>query len=754
MTLELPEHAIAFLTRFFGPGNDLKWESIVSGAVGQNAIQFLFPWFNNIAQSNLPVVLPRRKGASTTWYAMASSPFQFRMLREDILGFVGPTYTNLTGRKAKLNGQDPIDAAVMDFFGQDVLTFEVIPCESDTKLKVWKTLNLMRATWEAKPAKGVGGARSTGAILRDFEMALLTGNNDSACHCLTELRINGHLSASNLLFLKVRHLASQSKWRELLNLKDFGTLLAIRRPVQITQELIRAVYVENLLAFETAGNPTGARSHFKDEILHKYRPLFRVLGAMRAPEVIKSFILLYASSPTDYAQPEKRDTLLAMYPVNAPDRPYTEQLAALIPESTLVVGKPFERALQSYQARDYDATYRHLQVCNPDQKSLQLLLVCTKEIDTLETVRTTIDFMNKVPAKEQEAVLESKVCREIWSWMQNCARSSQDVPTDWVSWLERLDNEGPWSSIMQDAEKGCLEWSIEDLRNDPDRLRSLSELLHQGWDENSQEELRNVLPLLIRFFLPEGQPDRAFRRLYQDLLFLLALDSRVGKDDLSAAYDIVAALLYLGLGDAEYKDLTELVCDLWSASESPHHLDWALDVLDLFTAYPCPTLGARDKFAANVLASLARHTRRTQPEHWDIAEALFQDLGQRKSVADLRPSSASSATVEQFIPRLNGKLVVLYTLDEAIGKRFRQLISKQFPEAHVELCHDKVASARLQHLAREADVFILNWRSAKHPATEAVTQVRGGKLGLIYPQGKGCGSILRAFYRHLDEQTL
>lgn len=756
MTLDLPDHAIAFLSGFFGPGNDLKWNSIASGAIGNKALQFLYPWFSNVAKRDFPVILPRRRGISTTWYAMAFSPFQFRMLREDLAGFVGPTYTTFNGRKAELDAGDPVEASILGYFSQDAMTFQVAQgscTEQSNESKVRDSLTLMRSTWEARPARGKERVRPTGVILRDFEMALVIGNVDGARQCLAELRTQGRLSAPNMLFLKVRYLAALSRWRDLLDLEDMGILLAIRRPLQVTQELLRAVYTEHLLVFEEAGDPAGAAAYFKAEVLHRYQPLFRVQSAMWAPEVVKSFMLLTASEPPGHARTETRDALLAGYPADAPDRAYIEQLAALIPASQPAVGKPFELAIQSYQVGDYDAAYRHVQACKPDRQALQLLLVCTKELGTLEAVRTTIGFMNKALAKEQEAALESKVCREIWSWLKNAARSAQDISTDWVSWLERLDNEGPWPSVMQDAERGCLEWKIEALRDDPERLRLLSELLHKGREETAQEELRNVLPFLIRFFLPEGRPDRTFRRLYQDLLFLLALDNRIGRDDLAAAYDIIAALLSVGLDGAEYSELAELADDLWTASDSPQHLDWALDVLDQFTAYPCLIPAARDRFAAHVLASLAKHSRRTQPEQWDMAEALFQDLGQTESIAKLRPSAVVPPAEGQAMPKLPGQLVALYTLDEAVGKRFRQVISKQFPGAQLALCHDKVASDRLQQLAREADVFIVNWRSAKHAATEAVTFARGGKPGLIYPQGKGCGSILRAFYLYLGEQA-
>src|SRR5262245_42016920 len=109
--------ATAFLTHFFGPGNLIELRSIVDGTIGSEFTTWLQPWMDDLSAPNpRPVVLPRRHpDRRLEWYALAQDERQARSLREDLLAFVGPSYSTFSGQLADLDPLDDVDAAVLEF---------------------------------------------------------------------------------------------------------------------------------------------------------------------------------------------------------------------------------------------------------------------------------------------------------------------------------------------------------------------------------------------------------------------------------------------------------------------------------------------------------------------------------------------------------------------------------------------------------------------------------------------------------------
>lgn len=178
--MTMSEHDNYFLHNFFGFDNALTFDAIQRNPMWK---AFLGHWFEHLSSRNMPVLLPRydKSDGQPKWYAIAFTPAQFRMLKEDLAGFVGPTYTHFESAKVRLDTNDPIEAAVMEYCGREVLTFHVVRGNDDEeskrfRRKVTDALESMRQTWEARPNRAIRDNWSTARILRDFEMALAAGN--------------------------------------------------------------------------------------------------------------------------------------------------------------------------------------------------------------------------------------------------------------------------------------------------------------------------------------------------------------------------------------------------------------------------------------------------------------------------------------------------------------------------------------------------------------------------------------------------
>src|SRR5205814_1391352 len=76
------------------------------------------------------------------------------------------------------------------------------------------------------------------------------------------------------------------------SLRELPELLQLRRPVAVTEALVRAVYHEHLAGFELSNDPERAVDAFSREILPRYSSLFTTRAGMHSAEAAKGFMLL------------------------------------------------------------------------------------------------------------------------------------------------------------------------------------------------------------------------------------------------------------------------------------------------------------------------------------------------------------------------------------------------------------------------------------------------------------------------------
>ena len=89
-------NARRFLEQFFGTGNQLDLGKIERGEGSHTKIR---PWVERLTQAEpQPTVLPRWRTGGVDWYGIAQSDRQLRRLSEELMAFVGPTYSTFRGQ--------------------------------------------------------------------------------------------------------------------------------------------------------------------------------------------------------------------------------------------------------------------------------------------------------------------------------------------------------------------------------------------------------------------------------------------------------------------------------------------------------------------------------------------------------------------------------------------------------------------------------------------------------------------------------
>jgi len=747
----------AFLRAFFGEGNKISFEHLKTSS--QEKIARFRPWVERLTNAApKPTVLPCvREGSVVDWFGISFSEKELRELGEELMAFIGPTYSTFRRRRAELDRTDPVEAAVFDFTGGKAYKFRGDDSPEGAK-KIWQALELMRQVWEKRPNVEPVIPRALGRVLRDFHMSLRTRNRASAEEHLRYLEDSGRLDAINLLFLRVQLLAELELWEELLNHPDIPDIIQVRRPLVVTQALIRAVYQRELLSYESEGDGEGATRHFRDSVFPRYSSLYAARSGLKDSDVLKSFMMLAAvSEPPRF---DLREEILAASELPEPDQGYLDALASLLPPQEIHVREEsIELAAQASKAGDFDSAF-NLVISTPHSLArTELLFECAYELQLLKAEKLALEGFNNLSIEEKEFFLKTRKNRtrlEEFTGRKEQgpeAVSAQDaVPTSWAEWLRILIGKEDWSRALDTARQGVLEWEVTHLLKTPGAIDELLDLL-QRVPRSAEDTLHNALPYLLEYFQKDANyPRRDFQRVYGTLQFILVTSTDGGEDDLELFNELVVVLLNLGVNETEYLELVEYGNELWGRLASSARINWVLDFLDLLIAFPCPNEEARLQFLINTVSSFSRFFRRVEPEQWSVLKLLCDELGQKSIFDEFGQHNAIDQELigetEDLLAELTNKSIAVYTLTESVGRRMKNFLESSCRGVLVHLSHEKVGSERLRQLAQNADLFIMSTASAKHAATGFIEANRRNKP-LLRPAGKGSASMIRELYSYL-----
>lgn len=750
----------SLLRRFFSPPNRLHLDRIEQQDEDQGIGRFQ-RW---IAPVRLPepeaTLLPcMRTPGQVEWYAVAFTDRESRRLREELVAFVGPTYSHFRGERADLDPADFVEAAVLELSGGRAFRLTAPPA-GQAQAALWQALERMRQVRARRQEREPESLRPAGRVLRDFFLALRVGNRDHADELLRLLKDQYELGSWNLLFLRVQMLADLGRWEELLSLPQLPDLLRIRRPLAVTEALLSAVYRRELEDFELRADPKGAAEHFARHVYPLYAPLFAYRTGMRSPEVLKSFTLLAVTS----GEPDLvlRDEILRIARLPASEQHYLVRLAELAPEPAvpLYAGDALSHAMDEWRQGHYDRVFALASEAPASIGRAQLLMQCAYEIAALEVRRAAVEAVESLPAKDRDALLGSRWARDIWTELAGVEEATgAKPPSGWVEWLERLGQGWDEAEAVDVARQGGDQWDVEELLDAPGALRSFVDGLMGGESVKVEAAIRTALPHLIAFVQRDPEwPRRDLLPLYESLLFLLATTDRGGRDELNLFNELLSALLSIGVTEERYWEVVGWGTELWERFSGLKNVDWVLDLLDLFASFPCPDEEARLRLLQAVAASYQRFVAKgqhVQPQQWFIFRRRCREVGHSELLEGFPVIGEDETSAEAEVlgfAALRNCTVALYSLTESVGQRVAAFLKDVCPGVGVEVSHDKVCTERLRAAAQNADIFVMATASSKHAATGCIEANRSKALPLLRPAGKGSASMLSALATYLAER--
>jgi len=737
---------MVFIDRFFASPNRL-----CAGSKPE-----LAQWVERVERREpLPSVLPCwRPDGSLDWYGLAFDERQLRALAESLTAFVGPSYTTFRGRLAELDTSDPIDASVAELTSGRAYKFR----GEDAKA-IWAALERMRRGWQRMGPRERSAPAPVGRVLRDFHMAIRAGLEEDAFHTLALLRDEYHLDGLNLLYLRVELLASFGRWDNLLALPESLDLVQLRRPAAVTEALLRAVYHCHLARFEEASDAAGAIESFRTDVVPVYSPLLASGSGMHSSEVAKLFMLrAVSSSPPDITL---RDGLLAREGLSEHDAGYLRLISSLASTEapTAELLDPVSGAFEAADQSDFDRAFVLARQSVSSIRRTRLLCECAFELGTLEARAEAIGAVSSLGEEQRAAFLGRRVNQRLLEALQAPAdevgeqsEEVEPIPTDWCSWVEHVDRHEGRRGAREIARRGASEWSIAEFIGTAGAVARLAQLLGGSRSQEAERALRDSLPHLLAFFQTDpGWPNTELGPNYRLLLDLLFYSTEGGRADLVVFNDLLDALLGLGTGGGDqYRELCSYAKDLWGRYAAPATLDWAIDCVSILAVYPCADDVARRSLLQDVFDRAVGFARHVAPEQRELLRLTATDMGEGSLVAGYFPETgAAEEPTDDPFKLLDDKSIAVYTLTESAGRRFQEVLESRAPTVRVSLAHDRVASARLKQLARQADIFLVATGSAKHSATDCIEATRPRELPILRPGGKGAASLLRAVREYL-----
>ena len=175
-------------------------------------------------------------------------------------------------------------------------------------------------------------------------------------------------------------------------------------------------------------------------------------------------------------------------------------------------------------------------------------------------------------------------------------------------------------------------------------------------------------------------------------------------------------------------------------------ISWALNILDDTYHWPCPDENERESFFHEIYNEIDKKKQFLSEGQILLIKEFHTPPGwinQLESIPDDKNTKLREAISDKEV-----KTIAIYSLTESASKRASDIIKKMIPKINVKISNDKVGNPRLEVWAKTADIFIIAASSAKHAATEFITNNRPKEKTTLWSKGKGSTTIFRALYEH------
>lgn len=735
----IPATEEAWLTRFFSAPNALRWEQIVNESAPQAWLASVASWLDflsSAASLNYPLLLPVfAADGSGYWYAMAPNDSIAAQMLEEVRAFIGPSFTRFSGNWHELSDSDNQERALKERFGWRVLRLDL---SAPANLAVAEQcIARYRSLLSRRPPIPDRAVRPFAVVRKDFDLALVAGNAEHAQALLDELVSSGRIGADQQRFLRVRFLAGLGRLEELTRDRVLiESVMNLPLPPQIVVDLVEALYEIYIEPRERRLALCDLGALFKQHISRPFGALFRERKGIRRPRVLRAFLLFEAER--EERNMRRCAAIVETYPTEDPDRYLVQQwFQAIVPAPSL---DRAELVRQAIVDEDYPVATNLALEALPAPWAYSALLRCAEELDPGELQTQVIGTIQQIDPLVLTALKERDRARYArLTTAPPVPKSNAD--SGWLAWANAVINRTDEWSPLEVLSNAAPKWELSSYAADPEGCRQLADLIGNA-DKPAAGVFRDAFPTLVDFFVRhEERPHRTFVPLYSMLIKVIAWSGAVSASELEIGSTVTLALLSAAPEKSVYRECLQDLQEIVTANSAPIHLDWALSLAELLVLYPSEDSDLRlGLFLGHIFALCQSVAHRLSAVQRSVLELLAKDYQCPDLLQKLPPVEGN---VESIGPPSFAGVIAIYTLNEPAGQRACSVIAQALPSASVELNSDLVASERLRHLAKTADIFVFSWKTSTHQAFYCVKDARKDR-DIVLPPGGGTASLVKA----------
>lgn len=750
----------SFLATFFGEGNEIPWYS--SGKEPGPKVDKVRPWVQRYLAGHRPAPLPRVRTVDgiykTTWYVIVDDRDSAALTRAEIQGFLGPSYTDWDPLVDRLDPGDAIDDLVAGRHPH-VLKVTITGWRSGKAYRARAdTVRERLEMWLQVRARQPANVREEAELLADliyrFEDALRLGRLELAEDHLRMMEHAGGLSTTNLSGLEFLLLEAHNAWDDIWRKGSYDRLIEAGPPRRVSQAMLRAAYNAKVVRYQRAGDAAGALRVYTAEVAPRCSPLLGSAKGLVAGEALTLRLLreLTRSDPA-WARIEstQADALRAHV-----DEAWIEALIQAADIVSPEVGSEdldvFERVGREFGLNNLDVAWSVAWASDASPRRSTWLLRLADEADSVTWAHEALESVADLGSLSADAFLVRLRDRVRRRFVPESGAEAEDgVPSGWMDWARCLGRSKRFTAGVSLAEEGRIEWRIEEAA-DPD-WREFAGVLG-GVSEANEPILRRSVPHILSALGDSPAGLEGLGEVYGQLLDVVLVDRAPGDTFFPTLGDLLDRRLSFGTDTVTYDRILGDIYGCAGQWIAPVTIPDVLDLVDLLFFRVCPAVEVRLAFVTKVLGACLGHMGRLSPPILALLSELVRSVGWAEDPFDARLKELADADPSEAITAadvLDGLTLALYSLDQSALRRAKAAIKRLNPTVTVKLYSDKVASDSLLAAAKNAALFVVTHKSAKHSATEAIEAVRTGPLR--YAQGKGSSSIVRAVWEWAESQV-
>lgn len=664
-------------------------------------------------------LLPAVAGGMTRWYGFAPDPREGRLLVEEVEAWLAPPI-GARARRVEAS-DDAVDAAALRVAADGVLLrIDVAKAwRGDARANVRSLLGV----WQSAPERGMDAPRPVGRVLRDFYAALGARDRTAAQAAVDEIRSRGLLSAANVKFLWVQVIGTLGSPQEMRDDPELADIAAFRRPPAVTGHLADAA--DALFIAPMLGGASATEVAWR-EVAVNVESVWP--GLVSHPSQVGSVSAARCLALSESLASAPRHAVHAALEAGWSADPV---VAAVLDGLRSDMTAPVRATIADLcQRGEFDAVLAVAEGLSLSRADGMPVLLAASELGDTRSAARAVALVDGMDDATRQHLLSQAVARHRYEQLM-ATNDGQQVPRDWHDWLT-----GDWRDRPDVLSEWAAGWDRASSL-DGDRADKTALALMDALAGEQRGRIRNGLPTLVEWLcgsdgLQPGDVDLAVTVL--DVI----LEADGGRSERRVGLCLAEEILSAGCSTSEFGDVTESLHRTLSGLGS-READWLIEMLDILLFSAVPDEQPRRELLAAAHGTAVLWLEWLTATQATLLSKLFVEAELDFPVPSLDAESGDIRRRQRPFRRIG-----IYSLAESAARRARQWIEEQWPGVDIALAHDHVNSDRLEAMARNCDVVVVQTSHAKHAAVAALEAAVGPDGDLLRVHGRGATSLVQA----------